>query len=98
MVSVPNSSKFTPKPTPVKIDWTVDKLARELKVFSREIGKNHEELCHYTLVTARPAREFRVQTGDDWFSGLKADPVPEEKDVTLRAKFKVSCDSRISLI
>jgi hypothetical protein len=84
------SQNLTPKKqTPKKSDWDVDSIAESLKAFSQDIKTAHRQLCAYIIDTTKPI-DRRIQTGTDLFAGARLEPVEEEKDVTLKIKFKVS--------
>ncbi|ROT42296.1 hypothetical protein SODALDRAFT_268108 [Sodiomyces alkalinus F11] len=65
------------KSTPRKA-WTVERLTEALEQRSREMKGSHRDLVAFTLKSAKPV-ERRIMTGQDWFAGLKCDPVPAEE-------------------
>jgi hypothetical protein len=90
------SPKQTPKNTPSKFGWTVERLKTELQSLSKDVGKKHEDLCMYLLMSAKPT-EFRASSGTDWFADVKSEPVPEEGEATVRIKLKVSSPIEVPL-
>jgi hypothetical protein len=85
----PRATQLTSTPKCKKRLVTVEGLTDQLRALSKDIGKNHAELCAYTLLTTKPT-DRRIETGTDWFADLKSEPVREETDLTHRVRFKVS--------
>lgn len=75
--------------TPKKTDWNVTKIIDSLTSFRQDIKDGHAELAAYAIQST-VAKERRVLSGSDLFVNVNKNPVTEEKDVTMRVKFKVS--------
>ncbi|KAH6687915.1 SET domain-containing protein [Plectosphaerella plurivora] len=65
------------KTTPKRVEWSVEKLADTLLEKSREMRQAHRDLVVFTLGSVQPP-EPKVATGNDWFAGIRHDPVHSE--------------------
>lgn len=77
--------------TPKKLDWTVDKIAERLREFANDLGEQHNIMIHRMIGdNSRAMKERRLFEGEDLFANVKMPPMPEDKSLTVRIKFKVS--------
>lgn len=85
------AAQLTPKGvTPRRSEWTVEKIAEKLRHLTEDLNYQHRMMTYRALQTSRQQiKEWRQLEGEDLFAGLKAESVPEEKGLTVRAKFKV---------
>lgn len=82
--------------TPKKLDWTVDKIAGKLREFANDLEEQHNIMIYRTVgKNSRTVKERRVFEGEDLFANVKMPPMPEDKSLTVRMKFKVSMHTSI---
>ncbi|KAI1844550.1 hypothetical protein JX266_009223 [Neoarthrinium moseri] len=86
-----HSAHRTPKlhHTPRKADWTADKVENQLRIFSRDIGKDSANLSARLLRTSwkRVAPEANHASRKNWFAEMKRVP-PEASKGTVKIKLK----------
>jgi len=71
-------------------DWTKDRIAEELLKFIRTLDHGHRIMCYRIFqANKRVAKQQAPAEGPDLFASMSLDPVPEERGVTVKAKFKV---------
>lgn len=78
----------TPKGRTVPItEWTVQKLANQLKTFNQEVRRDHSQLVAHAIESAK-CREWRTHHGLDLFRNLQPHPNPEIKGKQVKIRFK----------
>ena len=76
--------------TPRKLDWTVDQIAERLRGFAKDLAEQHNIMIYRMIgKNAKTVQERRVFEGEDLFANVKMPPMPEDKSLTARIKFKV---------
>ena len=66
-------------------------MAGRLREFAQDLERQHN-LMIYRMIggNTKAVQERRVFEGDDLFANVKMPPMPEDKSLTARIKFKVS--------
>lgn len=88
-----STTQVTPRQqqTPRKLDWTVEKIAGRLRGFADDLKEQHNIMIYRMIgENSKKAQERRAFEGEDLFANVKKPPMPEDKALTARIKFKVS--------
>lgn len=71
-------------------------MAGRLREFANDLGEQHNIMVYRMIgENSRAIKERRVSEGEDLFANVKMPPMPEDKSLTVRIKFKVSTHTSI---
>lgn len=66
-------------------------MAGKLRGFAKDLEEQHNIMIYRMIgENAKTVKERRVFEGEDLFANVKMPPMPEDKSLTARIKFKVS--------
>ena len=69
----------------------MEKIAGRLREFANDLEEQHNIMVYRMIgENSRAVKERRVFEGEDLFANVKMPPMPEDKSLTVRIKFKVS--------
>ncbi|KAF7560913.1 hypothetical protein G7046_g3244 [Stylonectria norvegica] len=73
--------------TPIKANWDVPMIVQSLVQLRRDVEDGHSRLAAY-IIDSTDTPERRVRSGADLFANINSKPVAQEKNLTVRIKFK----------
>ncbi|SPO02334.1 uncharacterized protein DNG_05007 [Cephalotrichum gorgonifer] len=75
--------------TPRKLDWTVEKIAEKLREYAKDLVEQHNIMIYRMIgENTKNVKERRVLEGEDLFANVKMPPMPTDKSLTVRLRFK----------